>query len=242
MRTTRYHTALAEGRKPIGMFCCLDGYATTHIFAAAGFDFMIFDRQHATYSWTDLEQLCLRVRSTGAAVFIRTASTEEAELNLALDLPIDGLVLPNLVSAADTERALRFTKFPPRGIRSIGNERYDAIWNAYHDPDPMIGMLVEHPGAVAEIDQIFALGIEFAWIGVHDLSALMGLDPHTATVPGNVAPELAAAMSHVREAARRAKVPFWGRPKSDADAIMGAIDARLVRQIGVQTLESLRAS
>jgi 2-keto-3-deoxy-L-rhamnonate aldolase RhmA len=235
---TRYHEALAEGRAPVGLFCCLDGYSVAHVFAAAGFDFFVFDRQHAAYTWPELEQLCFRVRSEGASAFIRTASTEEAELNLALDLPVDGIVLPNLCSAEDTRRALRFTKYPPKGVRSLGNERHDTIWQAYSAPEPLVGMLVEHPGAVAEIDAIFALEIDFAWVGFHDLSALMGLDPHKAFGPHGVAPELAEAMARVRAAARRAGVPFWGAP--DGDAVIGGVDARLVKQVAEQALAAAR--
>ena len=40
----RYRRGLAEGRQVAGVFCCLDGYATSHMLAAAGFDFLIFDR------------------------------------------------------------------------------------------------------------------------------------------------------------------------------------------------------
>ena len=55
--------------------------------------------------------MCFRVRSEGTSVFIRTASTEEAEINHALDLPVDGIVLPNLESAEATRRAPFYTKF-----------------------------------------------------------------------------------------------------------------------------------
>jgi len=238
MTRTRYHEALAEGRAPVGLFCCLDGFSVAHVFASAGFDFMVFDRQHAAYTWPELEQMCFRVRSEGASTFIRTASTEEAEINLALDLPVDGIVLPNLSSAADVRRALGFASYPPHGVRSLGNERHDTLWNAYSAPDPLVGMLVEHPGAVAEIDAIFALDVDFAWVGFHDLSALMGLDPHKAFGPHGVAPELAEAMVRVRAAARRAGVTFWGAP--DGDAVIGGVDARIVMQAARQALAAAR--
>ena len=35
MTSTRYHRALADGRAPVGLFCCLDGFSLQHIFAAA---------------------------------------------------------------------------------------------------------------------------------------------------------------------------------------------------------------
>jgi 2-keto-3-deoxy-L-rhamnonate aldolase RhmA len=101
-------------------------------------------------------------------------------------------------------------------------------------------MLVEHPGAVAEIDAILALDVDFAWVGFHDLSALMGLDPHKAFGPHGVAPELADAIARVRAAAQRAGVPFWG--PAGADAIIGGVDARMVRAAAEQALAAARSA
>ena len=84
----RYRRGLAEGRTVVGAFCCLDGFSTSHLLASVGFDFLVFDHQHAAYTWPELEQLCFRVRSAGASPFLRTASTEEAELNLAREIQI----------------------------------------------------------------------------------------------------------------------------------------------------------
>lgn len=240
---SRYFAKLRAGEKPVGMYCCLDGYNITHIFAAAGFDFIILDRQHAANDWFEIEQMCWRIRSTGCSVFIRTGSTEEAEINMALDMPIDGLVLPNLVGVEDLRRALRFTRFPPAGIRSLGNERNDVIWGAYSEPEPAIGMLVEHPGAVAEIEAILASGaIEFTWIGVHDLSALMNLDPHEIMQPnGKLNPPLQEASDKVQRASQAAGVPFWG-VFPDSDAVIAGVDARMIRKLADDTLAARRGA
>jgi 2-keto-3-deoxy-L-rhamnonate aldolase RhmA len=157
-------------------------------------------------------------------------------------LPIDGIVLPNLVGVDDVKRALRFTRLPPKGIRSLGNERNDVIWGAYSEPEPLIGMLVEHPGAVAEIDDILATGeISFTWIGVHDLSALMNLDPHEIIQPnGKLNPPLQAAADKVQAASQRAGVPFWGG-FPDSDAIIAGVDARMIRKFADDTLAAKRA-
>src|SRR5215472_1274183 len=101
----RYANALAEGRQALGVFCCLDGPSVAHVFASAGFDFVVIDKQHTAFTWPDLESLCFRVRSTGAGVFVRTASFDAAELDLALDLPIDGVVAPNVASLDDARLA-----------------------------------------------------------------------------------------------------------------------------------------
>lgn len=235
----RYQAALDEGRMALGIFCALDGYAVSHLFASVGYDFVIIDRQHAAFTWPDIENMCFRIRSTGAAVFIRTASTEPAEVNLALDLPIDGVILPNIASFEEARAAVARTKWPPLGERSLGNERHDAIWQAYAQPDPLVGMLVEHRGAVAEIEKIFdALPIDFAWIGVHDLSASMGIDPHSVVSAGQVQPfpaDLVAAIDRVRAAARANGVQFWSA-EPGADATILGVDARMLQRAAAEAL------
>jgi 4-hydroxy-2-oxoheptanedioate aldolase len=241
----RYQAAIDEGRPAFGVFCALDGYAVTHLFGAVGFDFLIIDRQHAAYTWPEIENMAFRIRSTGAAVFIRTADNSPAEINLALDLPIDGLVLPNIASFEEAQAAFAQTKFAPAGERSLGNERHDAIWQAYSQPDPLVGMLVEHPGAVAEVEKIFSeLPVDFCWVGVHDLSALMGIDPHSVVSDGVVQPfpeELIAAIDRVRAAARAHGVKFWGS-EPGADAVMCGVDARIVRNAARDALERARTA
>jgi 2-keto-3-deoxy-L-rhamnonate aldolase RhmA len=222
----------------LGVFCALDGYSVSHIFAAAGYDFVIIDLQHAAYTWPELENMCFRIRSAGASVFLRTASQEAAEINLALDLPIDGIIIPNIASLEQAKAAVAQTKFPPAGERSLGNERHDTIWDAYSAPDALIGMLVEHRDAVACIEQIFELPIDFCWIGLHDLSASMGIDPHSV-LQGPQPPALTAAIDRVRAAARAQGVHFWaGEP--GADASITGVDARILRRAAEAALEATR--
>ena len=60
MTGNRYLDGVAHGRPLLGAFCCLDGFSIPHILATAGFDFLVFDRQHAAYTWPELEQMCFR--------------------------------------------------------------------------------------------------------------------------------------------------------------------------------------
>ncbi len=222
----------------LGVFCALDGYSVSHIFAAAGYDFVIIDLQHAAYTWPELENMCFRIRSAGASVFLRTASQEAAEINLALDLPIDGIIIPNIASLEQARAAVAQTKFPPAGERSLGNERHDTIWDAYSAPDALIGMLVEHRDAVDCIEEIFELPIDFCWIGLHDLSASMGIDPH-AVLQGPHPPELTKAIDRVRAAARAQGVHFWAA-EPGADATITGVDARILRRAAEAALAATR--
>jgi 4-hydroxy-2-oxoheptanedioate aldolase len=248
----RYAAAMAEGRLALGVFCVLDGYAASHVLATAGFDLVVFDRQHAAFDWSALENLCFRVRATDAAVFVRTASRDSAELDLTLDLPVDGIVVPNVTSAAEAAEAVRAARLPPTGTRSLGNERNQTVLGVGYDaiPEPMVALLVEHPGAVDEIEAISATpGVGALWVGTHDLAAAMGLDP-VAAVAQPPAP-LVEATRRVQAAAAAHGTHFWttraaalrdaaGEREHGATAAIWGVDVRMLADAARDAVQRFR--
>jgi 4-hydroxy-2-oxoheptanedioate aldolase len=201
--------ARAEGREAFGTICVVDGYVTSQLAACSGADVILLDKQHAAFDWSQLETSCWRIRSAGAAVYVRTASLDPAELNLVADLPLDGMMLPNVSSLAEAEGALRSVRFPPDGDRSVGNVRTSILMGTdFRDAqDPRAGLLIEHIGAVEQIDQILDLGLcDFVMVGPHDLAASMGIDVHTETTMPRA---LVDAIASVRASAEAHEVGWW---------------------------------
>jgi len=250
-RQSRYEQALASGRAALGTFCCLDGFSTSHLLAAEGMDFLVLDKQHAAYDIETLETLCWRIRSAGAAAFIRTAScTDTAELNLVVDLPIDGILAPNIDSLEAAEAVIRTCLMPPRGERSVGNVRNATLAGLdFRDlPDPMIGLLIEHVDAVNAIEEIAALpGVSFLFVGPHDLAASMGI---SAITEPDRPPEIEAALERVRAAACANGVTYWTwspepagvqrEVDAGADAVMWGLDALIFRSAIREFLDGIR--
>lgn len=250
----RYDEAVEAGRLALGAFSVLDGYAPSHLLATAGFDYVIFDRQHAAFTWPQLENLCYRVSATGAAVFVRTAGRDAAELDLTLDLPVDGVVLPDVASVADVEEAVALTHLPPRGRRSLGNERNLVVQGRGYaeQTDPRLVLLIETVEAVEAIDDICAVdGVGAVWVGTHDLAAAMGLDPGGAVT--DPPQQLTDAVARVREAARASGVHFWtsraavqrdaaAEQAAGATAVMWGVDARFLAQAVREAVDAYRTA
>ena len=240
MTGNRYLDGVAHGRPLLGAFRCLDGFSIPHILATAGFDFLVFDRQHAAYTWPELEQMCFRAAGAGASTFIRTESCDAAEINLALDLPVDGIVIPNVASPEEARAVRAIAKFPPEGERSLGNERHVATRDVYDQPEPLVGLLIENDAAVQAIDDILAVGFDFVWVGTHDLAYSMGLPPQDAVGGGELSPRLAEAVERVARAAATCGTPYW-EPAGDGVAIgIAGVDARMVRSAAEQALARWR--
>lgn len=248
---TRYHRALDEGRCAIGVTCAMDGYATSQLFAELGMDFIFIDRQHAAFSWSELETMAWRLRPTGAAVWVRLAGSSYEELNLTLDLPVDGIVVPNIESLDDARRVLDEALLPPRGKRSVGNVR-NARLLGHADfrsiaTDPEVCLMIEHIDAADAIDEILALpGLAAIFVGPHDLAASMGIDTNTEA---HSPPEFLEVVERVKATTRAHEIPYWiwtgsveqlnEQARSGADAVLYSADGLILTEAIERLLEQI---
>jgi 2-keto-3-deoxy-L-rhamnonate aldolase RhmA len=225
---TRYHRALAEGRPAVGIPCGLDGYATSHLLGALGMDFILIEGQHSAFDWQNIETMCWRVRSTGAAVFVRLGSDDASDMNLALGLPVDGVIIPDIESLDQAQRVLRAAS-PSGGRNAMMLKVYDRATDT-----PLLGFMIEHIDAVNEIDEILALpGLGLIAIGHADLARSMGIDRSNAQDPA-----LVDAIRRVRTASRDHRIPCWvhaptvaaalAEVQAGADVIMWSFDTSLL--------------
>ena len=239
---SRYTAALAEGRMAFGVFCALDGLAVSHLFASVGYDFVVLDLQHAAFTWPDVENMCFRIRSTGAAVFLRTASTEPAEVNLALDLP-DRRGDPAQRRRRSPTRPLRWHR---RSSRPLGSGRWATSATTRSGrrtrrPIRSSGMLVEHSGRGRRHRARSSPACRSTSCG----SGSMTSRRRTAATRTRWWWEMRCptmledAITRTREAARANGVRYWaGEP--GADATIAGVDARIVRQAATDALTRVR--
>ena len=160
-------------------------------------------------------------------------------------MPIDGVILPNIASFEEARAAVAQTKWPPAGERSLGNERHDAIWQAYAQPDPLVGMLVEHPGAVAEIEKIFSDAADRLRVGRRarprrvdgHRPALRRLRRGRAAVPQRAR---RGDRPRARRRARQRRALLVAEPGADATIV--GVDARIVQRAATEALERARSA
>jgi len=56
-------------------------------------------------------------------VILRVPENDEVWIKRALDTGCDGVLVPQVRTADEVERAVRAAKYPPRGIRGVGVSR-----------------------------------------------------------------------------------------------------------------------
>lgn len=193
-----------------GVLCVIPSSVVAQAVAAAGADFLVVDREHGPIGRETLHAMVAATAGTQCAPLVRVPAIDAAEVKLALDAGAEGVMFPLLRSADDARRCVELTRYPPGGRRGWGpmvaHARHGvalADYAATVGPRIACMVMIETAEAVAAIDEILAVeGIDLAFVAPFDLGAALGV----AGRPD--APELAAAMGRIEDAAGARGVPL----------------------------------
>jgi 4-hydroxy-2-oxoheptanedioate aldolase len=160
-------------REPVyGAWSVIASPLSVRLLAAAGLDYVVIDLQHGTATETDLPALTSAIRLAGAIPVARVRHAHTADIGRALDLGCEGVIVPNIDSAAQARQAAGAVRYPPAGHRSAGGVLATA--------EPFCLVMAESASAVAELDATLAVdGVDGLYVGPRDLSLSLGcaLDP-----------------------------------------------------------------
>jgi 4-hydroxy-2-oxoheptanedioate aldolase len=114
---------------------------------------------------------------------VRPANGEESLIKRYLDLGVQTLLIPMVETAAQAQRVVAATRYPPRGIRGVGSALARASrWNQIDDylrrsdGEMCVLVQVESRAALQNLEAIAAVeGVDGVFFGPADLSASMGL-------------------------------------------------------------------
>ena len=204
-KSARLKRRLREGGPAFGMFCCLPTYQTVEVIASAGFDFLVFDVEHAPSGPGAVHaQLAVLARCPTAAV-VRIAAHDPVAIKHYLDLGADALMVPNVDTAEQAEQIVRFMRYPPAGVRGFGGSMrasdYFRDGGYYRRANDEMWLMaqIESPRALENLDSIVAVGgVDAVFFGPSDFAAQSGLIGQPAH------PSIVAAMEAGMRRARAA--------------------------------------
>jgi 4-hydroxy-2-oxoheptanedioate aldolase len=158
-------------REPLyGAWSVISSALSVRLLAAAGLDYVVIDLQHGEATEADLPALTGAIRLAGATPVARVRHAHTADIGRALDLGCDGVIVPNVDSAAQARQVVGAVRYPPAGHRSVGG--------VLATTDPFCLVMVESPAAVAELDATLAVdGVDGLYVGPGDLSFSLGCQP-----------------------------------------------------------------
>jgi 2-keto-3-deoxy-L-rhamnonate aldolase RhmA len=178
------------------------------LLSRAGFDYLWIDLEHSPMDICDAQAL---IQAVGGRVpcVIRVPEVSEAWIKKALDTGCDGIVIPQIRSAAEARAAVAWCQYPPAGRRGAASTRAHAFGLSFAEyvmtanERLAIILQIEHIDAVNDIDAILQTpGVAALLVGPFDLSGSMGL-------LGQIqAPEVQAAIGCVVSACKAADMPL----------------------------------
>jgi 2-keto-3-deoxy-L-rhamnonate aldolase RhmA len=177
---------LEKGQVAVGTWITINSLDLVEIASDVGFDFVIFDTEHAPLTIESVQSLLQVMKSCNTSSIVRVAWNDQVLIKLALDIGADGLLIPQVKTAEDVVSVSRAMKYPPEGIRGFGPRRASNYYRSATQDylkranEELISILqIEHVDAIKNLDALASAAkkenISGLFVGPADLSASMGI-------------------------------------------------------------------
>jgi 4-hydroxy-2-oxoheptanedioate aldolase len=180
--TNAFRAALKSGEVLTGFWQGLTSAETAEISAKAGFDWLLFDGEHAPNDMSMLRDQLRASLSGTAQPVVRVAAGEDWMIKQVLDIGFQTVLVPMINTAAEAKKAVAACLYPPEGRRGVGaalarasdfGRRSSYLANA--NDEICILLQVESAEALQNLDEMLAIErIDGIFIGPADLSADLG--------------------------------------------------------------------
>jgi len=182
------------------------------ILSSAGFDFVLIEMEHTDFSFETVGTLAMLARECGLTPIVRPPGTlKPHDLTRPLDAGAQGLLLPNIETAAQLADVIRQTKYHPHGARPMNLRGPHTDYYAgtprqmldHLNNETLTVAMVETRKSIDNLGEIIAVeGLNCVMIGPDDLSQDLG-------VPGEMqAPILLEAYEEIFGICRKHGMPF----------------------------------
>jgi len=214
LRENALKAALAAGQPTFGLINSTGSAVVAEMIGLAGYDFVLIDGEHAPGDQASYLACLHAVMSTKATALFRVASNDPVHIKRALDLGVEGIMIPDVRDANAARAAIDACHYPPKGTRGsaarlirasdygFSIDRYDRGFGA---GELFICLMIESRSAIDDIDAIAAIdGYDALLIGPYDLSGSLG-------VPGRFDhPAFRDAVARVEAAALKRRKALGG--------------------------------
>ena len=176
-----FKRAIAAREPQLGIWSSLTSNLLAEILGDAGFDWILFDTEHAP---NDLQQLIGQlqaIRGTSVQAMVRPAANDPVLIKRVLDIGFRNVLVPFVQTAEDAALAVTATRYPPKGIRGVSayqrNNGYGRIKSYFEqiDDNITVAVQIETKEAITNLQSIAATpGVDAIFVGPGDLAASFG--------------------------------------------------------------------
>ncbi|MFN8488009.1 MAG: aldolase/citrate lyase family protein [Caldilineaceae bacterium] len=178
----RFRERMRAGEVCIGASISLtDPHVTAAL--ADSVDFIWIDLEHSLMSPEAMSGHLLAARSKNAPAVVRVTGSSTPFIKPVLDAGADGIVVPQIRSAAEVYRIVRDCRYPPLGHRGYGprvpsnyGREGGSEFIERANREVFVAVQIETAEALAELDDILAApGLDSLVLGPWDLSGALGM-------------------------------------------------------------------
>ncbi|MBC9734444.1 aldolase/citrate lyase family protein [Nocardioides marmotae] len=173
---------LHGGRPQVGLWQALAAPYAAEVCARSGFDWLLFDAEHAPNTLTSLLGQLQAVGAHGVEPVVRPPIADRVWIKQLLDLGFRTLLLPMVDDAAQAAELVAATRFPPVGTRGVASSTsrasgFGAVpdYLATAHEDICVVVQVESRTGLDNVAEIAAVeGVDGVFFGPGDLAASLG--------------------------------------------------------------------
>lgn len=180
-RVNDFKRRLLAGENLTGIWNSLCSPAAAEALSLIGYDWMLFDSEHAPVEIAGLMPLLQAAAAGTASPVVRPAWNDQVLIKRALDIGAQTVLIPFIQNAAEARAAVASTRYPPDGVRGVAGStrasRYGLAKGYLTASNTEICCLVqiETGQAVDNLEEISAVpGVDGVFIGPSDLAASLG--------------------------------------------------------------------
>jgi 2-dehydro-3-deoxyglucarate aldolase len=175
---------LYDGDRCFGTWITSSSPNVVELLKQMKFDWFVLDTEHSPINVETTSHM-MQVLGSGdnaAAALVRIGQNDQYLTKLALDAGATGVVVPMVNTMEEAERAVRYSKYPPRGIRGAAATRASLYGLGFGDyvrkanDQGIVVTQVETREALDNLDEILGVdGLDVAFVGPTDMTMSLGL-------------------------------------------------------------------
>jgi 4-hydroxy-2-oxoheptanedioate aldolase len=214
-RTNTLKARLQAGEPVFGLVHALAHASVAEMIGLAGFDFVLLDGEHGAGDHQVHLQCLQALAGTRAHALMRVESGDRTVIKRALDLGVEGVMVPNVSTAEEARDVVASCRYPPVGTRGYAatgvrasdygfqGERYLREYAS----QLLIAVMIESRAGVENAAAIAAVdGVDVVQIGANDLSYDLGVPEQLSH------PQLIEAIAEIERATLTSGKSLGGAP------------------------------
>lgn len=181
MNAFRHLLKAAGGHPPIGTWIMSASPIVAEAVGHAGFDWGVIDMEHTPLDMMEVVHMLQALAATRMVPVVRVPWNDTVMVKRVLDAGATTVLFPFVQNAAEAQRAVAATRYPPEGQRGMAGmsraSKFGTVPHYLTTANRHMGVIVqlETAQAIERIDAIADVdGVDGLFIGPADLSASMG--------------------------------------------------------------------